>query len=329
MMKTKSVATVSEVAKVLRESNCVAIYTHINTDCDAMGSSLALREILQSQNKNISVFIDSNFPNNFKFYGDLSFINRKNCEKFDLAVCLDSVNESRLGKFKYTFKKGGVKTLCIDHHHLANEGFCDINYVKQSSSTAEILFEIFEYMNVKMSPSICKNLLSGILTDTGKFAHSTSCRTFEVCSKLLKIGGFKVEDVYYPLFNSMTFGVYQMMKKAYQKTEFFYDKKLALLIFRVEDFKETQTTMDELDAFADLPLQLECVKLAILASEDDRGFFRVSIRTKGNLSAKSVAEVFGGSGHLNASGCKIFGEYDETKQKLIDSASATFGWKND
>ena len=35
---------------------------------------------------------------------------------------------------------------------------------------------------------MCKNLISGIATDTGKFAHSATSKTFTVVSKLLKFG---------------------------------------------------------------------------------------------------------------------------------------------
>jgi phosphoesterase RecJ-like protein len=118
-----------------------------------------------------------------------------------------------------------------------------------------------------------------------------------------------------------------MLKKLYNRIEFFCDNKFALVMFKREDFKETGTTLDDTNAFPDLPLQLECVQFCILASEDDKGYFRVSFRSKGDISARSVAENFGGGGHPQASGCKIFGPYDEVRQKLIDSSISVLGWK--
>ena len=90
---------INEVVKILKAAQNISIYTHINTDCDAIGSSLALREVLMSQCKNVDIFVNSEFPSNFSFYGDLSFINKKTCnEKYDLVVCLDCATEGRLGK---------------------------------------------------------------------------------------------------------------------------------------------------------------------------------------------------------------------------------------
>lgn len=318
----------SDVAKIIKESNNVSIYTHINTDCDALGSSLALREALIQMGKKADVYVNSNFPNNFKFYGDLSFVNHKTIEgKYDLAICLDSATEGRLGKYKFTYRKGVKNTLAIDHHQLSNENFCKVNFVKESSSTSEILFELLISMKIKLTKYMCKCLISGILTDTGRFTHSIKPKTLFVVSKLLKYGEFKMEEITTPLFNSMTFEVFNLMQLAYDRIEFYSDKQLAMIMFSNEDFKKTSTTINDVDAFPDIPLQLECVKFAILASEDDKGYFRVSFRSKGEISAKDVAESFGGGGHLNASGCKIFGTFEEVKERLLSNSLEILGWK--
>lgn len=320
----------SKVAQVLKESQNVSIYTHINTDCDALGSALALKEALNFMGKKVDVYIHhSNFPMAFDFYGDLSFINQKTVEgRYDLAVCVDCATEARLGKYRFTYRKGVKKTLCIDHH-IANELFCKVNYVKQSSSTAEILFDILKTLNIHFTPTICKYLLSGIMTDTGKFMHSVTDKTLVVASKLLKFGKISIEEISTPLFNSMNMDTFNLLKKVYQKIEFYADNKLAIIMFNRRDFIDTNTTLDDTDAFPDILLQLKCVDFGILASEDDKGYFRVSFRSKGEISARAVAESFGGGGHLNASGCKIFGSFDDVKQQLIDNTLQILGWKND
>ncbi|MBQ7918040.1 MAG: bifunctional oligoribonuclease/PAP phosphatase NrnA [Clostridia bacterium] len=321
-MKTK-------VVELLKSAESVAIYSHINSDCDAMGSSLALKEALEILGKKVDVYSNSNFPASFAFYGDLSFVNKKTQDKYDLAVCLDTANEARLGKFKFTYRKGVKNVLVIDHHHTANEKYGKVNYVLQASATAEMLYDIIVSLGVKINTKISKFLLSGILTDTGKFTHSVNENTFVVVSKLLAVGGFSIEDVVNPIFNSMSNNSFQMLKRVYNYMKFYCGGRFALVVLRRSDFIETGTTLDDTDAFPDLPLQLESVKFCILASEDDKGYFRVSFRSKGEISARAVAESFGGGGHLNASGCKIFGEYEDVKQKLIDSTLSVLGWKND
>ena len=319
----------NEVIKVLNEAHNISIYTHINTDCDALGSALALKEAMNGLGKNVDIYIHSNFPVSFQFYGDLSFINQKTIEgKYDLAVCVDCASEARLGKYKFVYRKGIRKTLNIDHHS-ANELFCKVNYIKQASSTAEILFEILDTMKIRFTETMCKNLLSGIMTDTGKFSHGATAKTMVIVSKLLRFGKIKIEDVSVPLFNSMTMDSFELLKRVYEKIEFFADNKLAAIVLSRRDFIDTNTTLDDTDPFPDVLLQIKDVQFGILASEDDKGYFRVSFRSKGDISARAVAETFGGGGHPNASGCKIFGSFDDVKEQLIQNTLQTLGWKND
>ena len=75
----------NEIAKTLLDAQNISIYSHINSDCDAMGSSLALREALILLGKSVDVYSNSNFPESFEFFGDLSFINKKTCPKMWLG----------------------------------------------------------------------------------------------------------------------------------------------------------------------------------------------------------------------------------------------------
>jgi len=317
-----------KIIKLLNEANNISIYSHVNTDCDAMGSSLALKRALEQLGKKVDVYSNSDFPANFKFYGEyMDSLNKKTCEKYDLAVCLDTPNEGRLGKYKFSYRKGLKNVIVIDHHTLSNVKFSRFSYVLEASSTCEILYGVLKKLNIRFDEKICKFLLSGILTDTGRFSHSVSQKTIKIVSKLLKYGKVEMESITNPLFNSMSFNAFEMLKKVYSNIEFYSENKFALVMFRREDFIETQTTLDDTNAFPDLPLQLDSVQFCILASEDDQGYFRVSFRSKGDIKAKNVAESFGGGGHPNASGCKIFGSYDEVKQKLIDSTLEVLGWR--
>ena len=318
-----------KIIKLLNDADYVSIYSHINSDCDAMGSSLAMKLALEQLGKKVDVYSNSDFPSNFKFYGDyMNGLNKKTCEKYDLAVCLDTPNENRLGKYKFTYRKGVKNVIVIDHHTLSNEKFSRYSYVLESSSTCEILYGVLKKLGIKFNTEICKFLLSGILTDTGKFAHSVTPKTIRIVSRLLAFGKLDMESLTTPLFNSMSFNSFEMLKKLYNNMEFLCDNRFALVMFRRQDFIDSQTTLDDTNAFPDLPLQLESVQFCILASEDDKGYFRVSFRSKGDISAREVAESFGGGGHPNASGCKIFGSFEEVRQRLIDSTIEVLVWKN-
>ena len=70
-----------KIIKLLNDANNISIYSHVNTDCDAMGSSLALKLALKQLGKNVDVYSNSDFPTNFKFYGEhIDELNKKTCE---------------------------------------------------------------------------------------------------------------------------------------------------------------------------------------------------------------------------------------------------------
>ena len=50
-------------------------------------------------------------------------------------------------------------------------------------------------------------------------------------------------------------------------------------------------------------------------SEIEQNKFQVSLRSKG-VNVNEVASLFGGGGHILASGCRISGDYEEVVDKL-------------
>ena len=62
----------------------------------------------------------------------------------------------------------------------------------------------------------------------------------------------------------------------------------------------------ETEGLVNIPLSINRVKMSILLKQD-QGHFRVSIRSKKNVSARETAEkFFHGGGHENASGGKLW-----------------------
>ena len=136
---------------------------------------------------------------------------------FDNIIGYRSVKNELEKIADFFFKKGVKNVIVIDHHTLSNEKFGRISYVLEASSTCEILYGILKKLNIKFTEEISKYLLSGILTDTGKFSHSVSAKTIRIVSKLLAFGKHEMESLTTPLFNSMSFNSFEMLKKLYKE----------------------------------------------------------------------------------------------------------------
>ena len=103
--------------------------------------------------------------------------------------------------------------------------------------------------------------------------------------------------------------------------EFFYGDTLALIAVTNEMINEYGIDRTELDGFASIPIQVEGVKIGITVKESDKeeNTFKISVRTDG-VDASAFCSLFGGGGHIRASGCSICGSLDEVKKKLIEAA---------
>ena len=55
------------------------------------------------------------------------------------------------------------------------------------------------------------------------------------------------------------------------------------------------------------------------------GVYRISLRSKGRTNVAKVAEMFGGGGHRNAAGCRIEGNLEDVKHRVIEGLQAAVG----
>ena len=75
----------------------------------------------------------------------------------------------------------------------------------------------------------------------------------------------------------------------------------------------------ETEGFVNMPLAIKTVRLSLLARED-KGFFRVSIRSKKGISARVLArDYFHGGGHEQASGGRVFIPDDVPSAAQVES----------
>ncbi|MBQ7467008.1 MAG: bifunctional oligoribonuclease/PAP phosphatase NrnA [Clostridia bacterium] len=317
--------SLEKITEIIKTYKTFAIYTHVHTDIDAVGSALALKNGLESLGKIANVFVDSQLPENAYFLKGASLINNEKLKEYDVAVVLDLSDESRLGRLRYKYKKNTKVSICVDHH-LDPDDFCRFAFVNDKvSSTCELICELLKLLNVDFTQDICKCLISGILTDTGGLKFSSAYpSTFKIVGELLQKSGLAMDEITYPLFNSKSIYEYNLWKVSINNTQLFYENQFALITITQNDFKQTNTSMKDTKGLTDNALLLESVKVVVLVSEDVDGIYYLSIRTKSPYSAKTIAEDFGGGGHLKAAGCKIAKSLEEAKTLIHQAVKKEF-----
>ncbi|MCD8308546.1 MAG: bifunctional oligoribonuclease/PAP phosphatase NrnA [Clostridia bacterium] len=307
---------VQAVAEKLKNATTAAIFCHVRPDGDALGSGMALCLAMRAAGKKAYFVCEEKVPEKFLFLPAL----KKVCTgmpdaDFDILISVDCAEESRMGAFAQEYARFKGVTVNIDHH-ISNTNYGMYNCVKERTATCEILPEILKEAGFEINKEIADLLMLGLVTDSGCFAHKdVTENTFLVAAELAKAGA-DVSIVNYNMYARQKKSRALLYARAMNSLRFALSDAFALVCVTAEDLSQTGADQSMTEGFADFPLSIDGVEVAAALMEVKHGQFKISLRSKGTVNVNKVASVFGGGGHILASGCMIFGEYEEVVERL-------------
>ncbi len=290
------------------------ILCHENPDGDTLGSGLALYSLGKRLGKKVRVMGRDVIPERYKFlpYHDDFECCREIKEddiKNALLICVDTSTAAR--------STPGLKevlpiadSINIDHHG-DNHLFCKLNLVDtDASATAEIITEMLIEGGWGIEYEEAVSLYAGLATDNGNFRFASTTARSHLCAARLLEAGVKpaVMDGY--LNENITLSVLKLWGLAYTRTEMFSDDSGALFWLRKEDFEAAGADLSAVDGLVNMLLRITGVKMALFLTEVGSEN-KLSIRTKAPFTARDIASVYGGGGHLQAAGAKLEGKFDD------------------
>ena len=311
-------STIEEIADVLRRLKSAVIFTHTRPDGDALGSAMALSRALSLLQIKNQVVNDCEVPEKFLFLEGIDQIQRFPTLDAEGYICVDASDENRLGELQKTFLKGvgkGKVTINIDHH-ISNTRFCKYNYVVDRSSNCENVAHIIAQLGVKYDEQIANYLLTGIVTDSGTFSHSdVNGDTFRVAA-LAADAGADVSKITYQTFRKQSKARAQMYLEALSGLRFLHEDRLAVALITQETLTKYDLKQDATEGIVDFGLTIDTVEVSVCLMEVRKGQYKASFRSKGKVNVNDIAGMFGGGGHILASGCMFFGDFEEIMDKL-------------
>lgn len=300
------------------EARRLALIAHVSPDGDTVGATLAMRLAFLKLGKDVDVICDGEMPGNIGYLTGIgAFIHPEQATgHYDAAVAVDVSSEDRLGAAKAVFDAADAH-LVVDHH-ATNTRFGDVNLVRAGeSSTCLLAYELIRAMGVTLTPDIATCLMTGMSTDTGHFQYqSTSPETFEAAAELLR-AGVDLSLMTRRLYRTQPMARLRLTQRVYQKMRFVLGGQIGVIALTREDFALTQTTPDEADGLVNRALEVEGVRMALLASEREDGV-KMSLRAVEPDNVAQIAVAFGGGGHALAAGCLLQGSVDEAVERMID-----------
>lgn len=273
----------------------IYIVTHVDPDGDAIGSSLGMARALRSIGKSVTLVASP--PPYLQFLGGPEEFHPP-VERIPAGALLLVLDSAEVARVAGAPVEGYV--INIDHHG-TNPRFGQMSAVDPSkAATAQMVKDLIDILEVEWTPEIATPVLTGIITDTGNFRHSNT--TPEVLHDAAELvgHGVKLADLTDRL---------QWRPQAYFKTlgavlttvQFHFGGRLV-----TAHLPPGFSFEDDSDDFVGTIRYAEGTNLAIFLRQRGEDV-KLSIRSRGEVSAQSVAVRLGGGGHVPAAGATLRG----------------------
>jgi phosphoesterase RecJ-like protein len=302
-----------QVLQEIQQRRRFLVTSHARPDGDAIGSTLALAQLLRKMGKSAEVVLRDSVPVIYKPLPQAETIvhsSQVNGE-YDAAIILecDSIQRTRLHGLESHF------LINIDHH-ASSKPFAHVNWIDPTAvATAELVFRLAKAAQVKLTPEIATCLYTALLTDTGSFCYAgTNACTFELAKYLVEHGadpGKIAQGVY---FSSPTSKM-RLLGAALSRLERF--GAVTWMSVTRQDMERCGALEEDCEGLVNYALGISGVEVAIFLREVAQERIRVSIRSKGAVNVAEIAEKFGGGGHECAGGFSTEGPVQEAAQRVL------------
>lgn len=303
----------------------VVITTHQKPDPDAMGSSLALYQVLTGLGHEVMVISPTNWAAfldwmpgcdrvlNYEITRDKS---ERIIDQADWIFCLDFNTLIRTKHLAPVIEKATAIKVLIDHHQQpAVESFDYGISDTTKSSTCEMIYDFIlaAGQEAQLTRDVAACLYAGLIGDTGSFRFPAASANVHLMAARLKETGLqhtKVHELIYDNFleNRLRFIGHVLTNRM----EVFYEYNTALIFVSKNDLLRYDIKTGDTEGLVNYPLSIGGIKMAAICIDRDEER-KWSFRSKGNVDVNTFARrFFEGGGHFNAAGGRSSASLEET-----------------
>ncbi|QNI36213.1 bifunctional oligoribonuclease/PAP phosphatase NrnA [Edaphobacter sp. 4G125] len=315
----KMEASISALLNEFRSHPRFIVTSHARPDGDAIGSTLAMAEILHQLGREpILVFADD-VPHTYRTIPDIERIHvTKDARTVepDLnvpAIVLECDGIPRTGLAGLD----GRRLINIDHH-ASGRLFGAMNWIDEHAcAVAAMVYRLALEAGIKITPSMATCLYAAILSDTGSFTYpSTNTETLSLAHNLAAHGA-NPSQIAQDLYFSNPESKIRLLGAALSNLQ--TDGPLAWSWVTTSDMDRAGAQAEDCEGVVNYLISIAGVESAVFLRElplVDR--YRLSIRSKGKVDVAQIAESFGGGGHRSASGCTLDGPLTVATERILN-----------
>ena len=297
-------AEIDEAAGWIEEAAQIVLACHLGPDGDALGSMLAMAAAAAGRGR--SVWAGFGPPeqasDEFAFLplGLLAPIADIPSEP-ELMMTFDAASIDRLGDLATHAEK--ARRLIVVDHHASNPGFGHINLIDpNAAATAQVTFRLLKRLGWELDPVTATCLLTGLVTDTGRFQYSNAQpETFQIAAALVEAGA-RPEVIGRHIYEESPFAYLAVEAAVLARAELDADLGLVWSVLWLSDLEEAGIGMEDADHLIDSVRVAREAEVALLVKEQPDGAVKASLRSRGAVDVGAIAVAQGGGGHHNASG---------------------------
>lgn len=316
--------SIEAVSRFLQEeADHFLVVAHVNPDGDAIGSTLAIKWMLEALDKSYTLINESNVPEKFRFLpgaDEIHTLDQLVGKSFSHVITLDCGDRTRVGEVAKLFAEN-VRICNIDHHS-TNDLFGVVNYVDvQAAATVELLYRLAEHLGLDFSLELATCIYTGLLTDTGSFQFSnTTPEVMRQAAHLMELGvpSAKIAD---HVMLTNTYSQLKILQRALATLQVSENQKIAWLKVSCQDLEDCGATVDDTEGIVQYARGVEGVEVGILFRETSNHQVKVSLRSRSKINVAQIAKQFGGGGHARAAGCILdISSLDEAASQVVKAA---------
>lgn len=297
----------NEAARIIQDASRILLVTHIQPDGDAIGSLLAAGQLLSSLGKQVTLACHNQVPKHLRIlpgWQEIRLPEELSGSNFDLVCSLDASDLERLGDAASLFQAAPA-TLVIDHH-ASNTMFGKANYIDSKvAATGNLVYRLFALLQVPVNAQAAACIYTALSTDTGNFSFGQIDAEFFAQLSGLMAAGLDLTLYSRALHLVKEPSFIRLLARALASLQFHCEGRLSSMVLSNEDFIQTGANPDMTEGLVNYALNIAGVKMCFLASQQEDGQTKFSLRAIAPYNVASIATQFGGGGHLLAAGCTV------------------------
>ncbi|MBC7263166.1 MAG: bifunctional oligoribonuclease/PAP phosphatase NrnA [Chloroflexi bacterium] len=308
--------TIRRAKKLIAEAKSIVVICHIAPDGDTIGSALGLGWLLRRMGKHVSVVCADPIPSRYRFLPGAGEILPHHPEGCDLIIVVDTSDTERIGALYDMAVFATVPVINIDHH-ITNTHFGDVNLVEDISSTAEIIYDLANELDVPLDINSATGLLTGLVTDTQCFrTPNVTADTLRRAVAMMEAGA-SLRDITELVYNRLPASAIYLWGQALVNAQ----RRGRILYTTIdnETLHRYDASADELSGIVNFLASTSDADVAVLFRERNDGRIEAGMRASRGWKVSDVALRLGGGGHPQAAGCILKGSLDEVREIVLSA----------